>query len=111
MRLVFFVQKRLDEGYTIIDEELKKNVNSKLDNLENTLNLAQKSENIREFIIYKDQTKQAIDEIDKLVNKNNFLKYILQDKVSNVNIEIINKIKESDKSLIQKTQNLKFIKR
>jgi len=97
-----FIKNRLAEEYIIVHIGLKKIINSGLDNLEFKLELANDSENLREFLVFKDEVVQIIKEINTNINKENFTQLILDNKISNKNISIIDKIKNTH---ISKTIN------
>ena len=99
-----FIKNRLAEEYIIVNIGLKKIINSSLDNLEFKLELANDSENLREFLVFKDEVVQIIKEINTNINKENFTQLILDNKISNKNISIIDKIKNTDISKTIKSE-------
>ena len=90
-----FIKNRLSEGYIIINQELKNEINSKLDNLEIKLDLINSCENLREFLVLKTDVVNTIDFINLKINKQNFTKLILENQISNKDTDIIGKIKNN----------------
>ena len=90
-----FIKNRLAEGYIITNQDLKREINTKLDNLENKLDLISTCNNLREFLVLRNDVKDCITFINIKINKDNFTKLILDNKISNKDGEIINKIKNN----------------
>merc|ERR1712196_680883 len=84
-----FIKNRLSDGYIIINQELKNEINSKLDNLEIKLDLINSCENLREFLVLKTDVVRTIDFINLKINKQNFTKLILENQISNKDTDII----------------------
>ena len=99
----------MSDGFIIIDNVLKKNINDKLDKLDNKLELIDNCTDLRDFLLIKDQIIFIIQYINKNINKNNFDKLILDNIISNNNLEIINefKLKKLDKPPIKKFNKIK----
>ena len=104
-----FIKNRLNEGYTINDDVLKNEINYNLDTLENKYNLACNCDNLREFLQYREEVKNAINFINEKINKKNFTQLILDDKIGNVNPEMVNKIKNKLKPVQPKPKVWKTI--
>ena len=88
-----FIKSRLEEGYTIIDINLKNDINNNLDIFENKYELANSTDNLREFLALSKEVKEAINNINLKINKTNFTGLILDNKITNKNEALIDKIK------------------
>tara|TARA_B100001093_G_scaffold441931_1_gene443375 strand:+ start:46 stop:621 length:576 start_codon:yes stop_codon:yes gene_type:complete len=88
-----FIKNRLAEGYIIINQELKNEINNKLDNLEIKLDLINSCDNLREFLVLRIDVKEIIEFINLKINKHNFTQLVLDNQISNKDEEVINKIK------------------
>lgn len=77
-----FINDKLEEGYTIIDLDLKKDINNKLDELDNKHELAESCDNLQDFLILNEEVRYIVDYINLKLNSTNLDQLILENKIT-----------------------------